>query len=116
MKVAMLAGMLVMGGALLLTSGCTTMFPGGPAPTGAIVTDVKCPAANLAVAVDPAAKSTKVGEATMSSLLGILAKGDNSVNAAMVDGKITKVHHVDQHVLSYVFGIYIESTTVVHGE
>jgi hypothetical protein len=107
----------VMGAALLLTSGCATaMYPGGPTPAGTIVTSVKSPAQALAVALDPSAKATKTGVSSSSAILGLFANGDASVEAAMQNGGITRVHHVDHEVNAFLLGLYLENKTIVHGE
>jgi len=41
--------------------------------------------------------------------------GDASIQAAMQNGGITKIHHVDYKVTS-VLGVYATYTTVVYGE
>lgn len=57
------------------------------------------------------------GEATCYGLFWTgLSWGDCSVDAAMRDGHITKVHHVDSQFTNILFGIYGHYTTVVHGE
>lgn len=57
------------------------------------------------------------GEATCYGILWTgISWGDCSVNAAMKDGHIDKVHHVDSQFTNILFGIYGHYTTVVHGE
>ena len=87
-----------------LTS-CTTVTP----MKGALYTDVQGP-----VAVGPAANASKRGEASATAIIGI-AVGDVSIEAAMKNGGITKVHHVDTKVMN-ILGIYAVYTTVVYGE
>lgn len=41
--------------------------------------------------------------------------GDASIDAAMKDGGITKIHHVDCKVFQ-VLGLYAKYTTIVYGE
>jgi len=101
----------------VFASGCVTnMFPGGPTPAGVISTDVKVPAQNLTVATDATAGSSKVGEASASAILGLVAAGDASIDAAMKAGGIRKVHHVDHQVISFLFGAWLQDTTIVYGE
>ena len=101
----------------VLLSGCATnLFPGGPTPAGIILTDVKSPAQNLTVATDKDAKSTKVGRASASAIAGLFAFGDSSVDTAMKDGGISKVHHIDHQINSIVLGLWLQNTTIVHGE
>lgn len=120
----------------LLTSGCawattpvwglytdvkgplqaTSLAPGGqqargtlPASspmdqTGAAGTQQQSPPANM-----------KTGTAMASSILGIVATGDASIEAAAKDGGITRIHHVDHHSKN-ILGLYAEFTTIVYGE
>jgi len=46
---------------------------------------------------------------------GIVASGDASITAAMKNGGITKIHHVDYHSMQ-VLGLYAEMTTTVYGD
>ncbi len=102
---------------VVFLSGCVSnMFPGGPTPAGALVTNVKGPAQNLTIATDVTAASTKTGTSSASGILGLFAFGDASMDAAMKNGGITKVHHVDYEVSSILFGLFLKSTTIVHGE
>jgi hypothetical protein len=87
-----------------LTS-CTAVTP----MNGTLYTDVQGP-----VAVGPATLASKRGEASATAVLGI-AVGDVSIETAMKNGGITKVHHVDTKVMN-VLGIYAVYTTVVYGE
>ncbi|WP_220092225.1 TRL-like family protein [Helicobacter sp. 16-1353] len=61
------------------------------------------------------AKTLKRGEAVCSSVLGIVASGDCSIQAAKKNGNITKVHSVDVESFS-VLGFYASYTTIVIGE
>jgi hypothetical protein len=44
-----------------------------------------------------------------------VAFGDAGIKAAMKDGGITRIHHVDQKLIS-VLGIYFQKTIEVYGE
>ena len=102
---------------LAMVTGCATaLYPGGPTPAGSLVTSVRSPAQALAVALDPSAKPTKTGTSGSSAILGLFASGDGSVEAAMRQGGITKIHHVDHEVNVYLLGIYAENKTIVYGE
>ncbi|NIR62256.1 MAG: hypothetical protein GWN00_00465, partial [Aliifodinibius sp.] len=61
----------------------------------------------------PEYSKTGVSEAT--SILGIVATGDASIDAAMKNGGITKIHHVDFHSTS-VLGIYAKFKVIVYGD
>jgi len=66
------------------------------------------------VSAGPAAGSSKVGRADAWGL-GFFATGDASISAAMQNGGITRIHHVDHETLN-ILGIYAKYTTIVHGE
>jgi len=90
-----------------LMSGCAmTMAP----VTGYLYTDVKAP-----FAVTSNQVSTKVGTAKMQSILGWVASGDASIEAAAKSAGITKIHHVDYEATS-ILGIIASFTIVVYGE
>lgn len=100
-----------------LLMGCATnLFPGGPTPAGSLVTSVRAPALALAVAIDPTAKPVKKGKASAGAFLGLIAAGDASIEAAMKEGGITRVHHVDHEVNTFLLGIWVGDTTIVYGE
>jgi hypothetical protein len=86
-------------------TGCTIVSP----MNGAIYTDL-----TAATAVGPAAGASKKGEAKLTAILGV-AVGDATLETAMKNGGVTKVHHVDTKVMS-VLGVYAEYTTIVYGE
>ena len=103
--------------ALLLASGCVTCtYPGGPTPAGLIFAVVTTPAQSLAVATDNSVKSDKQGMATACGLLGLFAYGDSSIDAAMKNGGITKVHHVDHKVVAIFYSFFFTDQTLVYGE
>ncbi len=58
---------------------------------------------------------SKVGEATATSILGIVATGDASIEAACKSAGITKIHHVDYHTTN-ILGIYATHTVYVYGK
>ena len=64
--------------------------------------------------VDNSVKPVKVGTATSSGII-LLSEGDCSIKAAMENGGITKIHHVDYKVKN-IFGIVGSTTTYVYGE
>lgn len=77
---------------------------------GSLYTDVKYPA--IVTSNDG---GSKVGTATATSYLGIVALGDASVEAAAAAGGIKKVKSVDAHARS-IFGIIGWYTITVRGE
>lgn len=61
------------------------------------------------------AKALKEGTSKCESFLGVVALGDASIETAMKNGGITRLHHVDHHTRS-ILGVYAEFTTVVWGD
>ncbi len=107
----------VAGFSILFLSGCVSnMFPGGPTPAGVLVTNITAPSQYLAVATDKDAKSIKSGSSSAFAILGLFAFGDASIDAAMKDGNIRRVHHVDHKVNLVLYGIWLRDTTIVHGD
>src|SRR5687768_1115738 len=90
-----------------LTAGCGVMAH-GPV-TGPIVIDQRGP-----VAAGTATGRSKVGRAQAHGIL-IFATGDASISAAMKNGGITRIHHVDSLTSNY-FGVYATYETIVYGE
>lgn len=88
----------------LLISGC-----------GIIYTDIKTPMPTLNLQAN-ADSQTKVGKASCTSYVWVVGTGDCSTAAAMKNGGISKIHHVDWEVKSILLGIYKKYTTVVYGE
>jgi hypothetical protein len=88
-------------------TGCATV---GHAPVTSLITlDEKGP-----VATGPAAGSSKVGRSEAWGIL-VFATGDASISAAMKNGGITRIHHVDHETSSFL-GVYAKYTTIVYGE
>jgi hypothetical protein len=104
MKVVAVCVMLVAVGFML--TGCAS-----PLPMGGIYTEVKMPVGTG----DSAVKATKVGVSQCTSILGMLATGDASIDAAKKQGGITKVSHVDWSAKN-ILGIIGNYTTTVYGE
>lgn len=59
-------------------------------------------------------KPLKRGEATQTGVV-LFSTGDASIEAAMKNGNITKVHHVDYKTTTVLF-LYTRQTTIVYGE
>jgi TRL-like protein family len=82
---------------------------------GLLYNNVKMPVPTLSM--DTSAQSrAHVGKASCSSYLWLVNVGDCSVQAAMDNGGITKIHHVDSEYVSYLLGLYWKFTTVAYGE
>ena len=99
--------------AFLLT-GCAVMSTGMmPAPM--LYAEYKVPSCRLQAPEGETPSTALKGEAKAINVLGIVAVGDASVTAAMNNGRITKIHHVDCQVKS-ILGIFAELTVIVYGE
>ena len=102
----LVCGVAVVAVAALLT-GCASSYP-----VGWGYTELKLPTA--ATSNSTVAKE-KVGISTCNSYLGIVAIGDASIEAAMKNGGITKVQHVDWDAKN-ILGLYGEYKCTVYGE
>jgi len=99
-----------------VSAGCASnVYPGGPTIGASLYQDVVDPAQNLAVATN-AATGMKRGESSSMAVLGVVAIGDAGLEAAMKNGGITKVHHVDHESMLVLYGVYVKATTIVYGE
>jgi hypothetical protein len=58
-------------------------------------------------------EGTKVGMATSKVIFGV-CDGDSTIETAALNGNITKITAVDTDITN-VLGIYVEFTTIVHG-
>lgn len=93
-------------GAMLMSS-CAVVGTG--AGMGVLYTGVS---EGAAVTANPL--GTKVGTSKATNVLGLVATGDASINAAAKSAGIKKVSHVDVKKVS-VLGIFAPYTTVVYG-
>lgn len=59
--------------------------------------------------------ASKTGQACMSSVLGLVAWGDGSIESAKADGNITKVATIN-YATNNILGIYGQYCTVATGE
>ena len=81
--------------------------------TGCIYSNIKTP---LDRDLDKTEMGTKVGEASMYSVLWMVSWGDSSTAAAAKDGDISIVNHMDMQVFSLLFGMYTRTTTIAYGD
>lgn len=95
--------------ALLLVSFVTGCAMVQAPVVGLLFTDVTAP-----VMATSETSRSKVGVSKCNAIIGI-ATGDCSIEAAMKQGGIRKIQHVDYRVKSYL-GLYAECTTTVYGE
>ncbi|NQU09485.1 hypothetical protein HQ590_01730 [bacterium] len=99
---------------MLLVGICAVMFVTGCAVvqsplSGVIYTNVDAP---MDATSNDAA--TKMGTASATSILGIIATGDASIETAAKSAGITKIHHVDYQARS-ILGIFARYTVKVYG-
>jgi hypothetical protein len=92
-------------GSVVLLTGCAS-----PMPVGAWYTGVKLP-----VAASSNAGYTKTGQAKATSVLGLVATGDASIEAAKANGGISVVTHVDYEAKN-ILGLFGTYTTTVYGK
>ncbi|MBN2056566.1 TRL-like family protein [bacterium] len=78
--------------------------------TGFLWTDVKGP-----MTATSNMTYSKVGTAQCTSILGLVATGDASIETAAKNGGITKIHHVDFHSTN-LLGIFATFTVTVYGD
>ena len=101
-----LIGVAVLCAAAVWLTGCASSMP-----MGAFYTELKLPLG----ATEAQAKTLKVGTSECQSILGLVATGDASIDAAMKNGGITKVHHVDWDAKN-ILGIIGNYKCTVYGE
>ncbi|MBN2105945.1 MAG: TRL-like family protein [Deltaproteobacteria bacterium] len=80
-------------------------------PMGVIYTKVD---AGIASADGPVGY-TKVGKSEASSVLGLVATGDASIQTAVKNGGIKSIKYVDYHVEN-ILGVIGKYTTTVYGD
>jgi D-arabinose 5-phosphate isomerase GutQ len=77
---------------------------------------VLAPSAAVAYYGPTATSNKKIGEASVTSILGLIITGDASLKTAMEKGGITKIHHIDQNVTGFLGILYTTYTIKVYGE
>ena len=106
-KVSLALGLAV---CVLLISGC---YSTPIMPPGGAVTSISAP---LSAEYSPnTTVSTKSGEASTFTVLGLVSVGDCSIETAARKGGLTQVNHADYSYLN-VLGIWQKFTVKVHGE
>lgn len=88
-------------------TGCAT-----PQPVGILYTEVTLPVTATGNTAQP---KEKIGISTCQSILSLVATGDASIQAAMKNGGITKIHHIDWEAKN-ILGIIGDYKTTVYGE
>ena len=82
---------------------------------GLIYTGVKTPMTQISTPLSET-PGDKVGKSTCKSYVWVVTVGDCSIKAAMKNGGISKVHHVDTDITSVLAGFYADLTIVVYGD
>ena len=104
-------GAVIAGLGLAITGCCMPQGPfATPASSGIVVDNMTAGA----YSIDNNVRPVKIGKATSKGIV-LFTTGDNSIKAAMDNGGITKVHHVDVDVVN-IFSLYSKVTTIVYGE
>ena len=100
------------GGALaVIILGC-----GAGYPSGSLYTGTQTPhGLNRGEVSGPGKSGDKHGEACATGILGAVAFGDASLDAAKKAGGVTEVHSTEFHYTN-ILGIYIQGCTEVHGK
>ncbi len=80
---------------------------------GCLYANIKIP---LDRDLDQTQLGSKVGSAKIYSILWLFAWGDAGTQAAAAAGGIKTVNLADQKILSILFGLYYEQTTIVYGD
>jgi len=82
---------------------------------GLIYTGVKTPMTQISTPLSDT-PGNKVGKASCKSYVWVVTVGDCSIKAAMKDGGLSKVHHVDTEITQILSGLYGNLTMVVYGD
>lgn len=102
-----LISLVLIGMSAATLAGCATA---SSPVNGLFYTDVKA-----GVSATEAYGGSARGEACASSILGIYASGDASIDAAKKNGGIAQVVTVD-HTANSILGVYAKYCTVVYGK
>ena len=107
----LMIGAAIAGLGLAMTGCCMPSGPYAVAGSQGIVADTVTPGA---YAIDNSVKPVKTGTATSKGII-LFTSGDNSIKAAMANGGIKKIHHIDYKTKN-ILGIVGSQTTLVYGE
>lgn len=102
----------VLVGSLLIFGGVGCTMTWTPIAGNLVTLNLDSP---LAVGDTADVSASKKGTATATGIVGFVMDGDCSLEAAMANGGITKIHHVDSNVTN-ILGVYATYTTIVWGE
>lgn len=88
------------------------MFFAGLLLTGCLYSHVQAP---YDTHLDRSAIGPKQGRASAYSVLWLFSWGDQGIAAAAKNGGLATVTHMDQEILSVLFGLYARTTTIAYG-
>lgn len=96
---------------IVSASGCFYVAPVIP-PTGGLFSQISAP---LDVDLDKTELGSKQGSASTVAVLGLIAFGDASTQAAAQNGGLRTINHADYAFLN-VLGVFQQFTTTVYGD
>lgn len=98
---------------MVVFSGCAGFIQAPFIPGyGALYASYKAP---LNVELDGTKLGTKTGTASAENILGLIATGDASIQAAAAAGNIKTINHAD-YELQNILGVYSKTTVIVYGD
>ncbi len=111
MRIALVVALCVF--AVAMTGCGYAGFYGAPVvpPPGAIYAEVSAP---MTTHFDKTVVVTKSGSAFSESILGLVATGDCSLEAAARNGGITEINYADYTIYN-ILGVYSKFTVTVYG-
>lgn len=111
-RVLMSLGVIVFATSLYGCSGIGSYYqPSGLFPSAGIYMETT----SGGILHDNGATPTKTGKACGTGILGIVATGDTTVEAAMNNGGIKKAVFTEQSIKSILWGLYVEVCTIAKG-
>jgi hypothetical protein len=108
-----LAGVWALGVVMMLSAGCYFYSAPVMPPVGVIYSDYKAP---LTVQLQGQTVTQQKGQAGSSSILGLIAWGDCSLQSAAKDGNLSTINYADYSYLNVIFGVYQKFTVTVYGK
>lgn len=101
---------------LLMAVAVVGLFTGcmSPNPKGSVCAPIQYNLRSPVQVHDESVGTSKMGMSEAQGILGF-ARGDSSIKAAMENGNISKIHHVDSEILNIMY-MYIKTKTIVYGE
>ncbi len=95
------------------STGCAAYRAPVMPPSAMIITSIKAP---LDIDLDKTTLGSKKGTASSVCILGLVAVGDSSIQAAARDGNLTTINHADYEYLSVLWGVFARYATTVYGD